>query len=98
MTDPLDFFNTNFPMPSSSSLCIASRAPSRPPLARNFFFLLTSRETSSIIPGRERTNASLDCCKFVIGKLAAEPGNPLDSPTYPTWDSGIGWTVGYEWL
>ena len=25
-------------------------------------------------------------------------GNPLDSPTYPQWDSGIGWTVGYEWL
>ena len=25
-------------------------------------------------------------------------GNPLDSPTYPKWDSGIGWTVGYEWL
>ena len=20
-------------------------------------------------------------------------GNQLDSPTYPTWDSGIGWTV-----
>ena len=27
-----------------------------------------------------------------------DKGNPLDSPTYPKWDSGIGWTEGYEWL
>ena len=32
---------------------------------------------------------------MVVGRTQ---GNPLESPTYPKWDSGIGWTVGYEWL
>ena len=73
MTDPLDFFTTNFPIPSSSSLRIASKAPSRPPLALNFFFLLTSKETSSTFPGRERTNVSLDCCILAVDNLATEP-------------------------
>ena len=32
---------------------------------------------------------------MVVGRTH---GNPLDSPTYSMWDSGIGWTAGYEWL
>ena len=31
-------------------------------------------------------------------RVARTHGNPLDSPIYPTWDSGIGWKVGYQWL
>jgi len=43
--EPLDF-TTSFPMPFCSRCFIASRAPSRPPLVWNFFFLLTNKETS----------------------------------------------------
>ena len=28
---------------------------------------------------------------MVVGRTQ---GNPLESPTYPKWHSGIGWTVG----
>ena len=33
-----------------------------------------------------------------ISMIARTHGNPLDSPTYPKWKGGIGWTVGYQWL
>ena len=36
-TDPLDFFTTSCPIPEFSRFFIASSAPSRPPLFRNFF-------------------------------------------------------------
>ena len=67
--EPFDVFITSLPIPHSSNFLIAFSAPSLPPLCRNFFFLLTSEDTSRHLPGRVSTNASLVC--IVLGDVVS---------------------------
>lgn len=41
-TEPFEAFSTKLPMPFVSKFLIADKAPSRPPLVLNFFFLFPS--------------------------------------------------------